>query len=193
MVKNPFEKYHYLLEKYIDPRAIPVLYAYWSSGDRHWHTMDHLIDIIAYIEKFRRQLNMDEFEQLILAAFYHDAIYNPRDHSLNEDKSKELFRQDYIGKDQKFELVDKAIDCTKYRKKPPFGPIRIFWEADNQVFRKTWMSILKWEKEIRKEYAHIPEDIYKEARIKFLSMNVGLFGPKGDTNIRKLIEYIRDK
>jgi predicted metal-dependent HD superfamily phosphohydrolase len=193
MVNNPFQRYHYLLQEYIDARVIPVLYEYWTRRDRHWHNLVHLNDMISYIEGSRHRFDRMVFEQLILAAFFHDAVYDTRETKMNEERSKDLFRKSYIGKNQKFTLVDDAIECTKYRTKPPVGPLRIFWEADNQIFRKDWMSVLRWEKGIRKEYGYVSDDIYKAGRIKFLNENLGLFGPKGDTNIRKLTEYLRDK
>lgn len=193
MVNNPFQKYSNLLRTYIRPQTIPVLYGYWTSRARYWHNIDHLNDIITYIERWRHRLNRSEFEQLILAAFFHDAIYDTTVGKQNEAKSKKLFRDSYIGKHERFDLVDKAIDCTGERKKPTNFPLKIFWEADNQIFRKDWMNILKWERGIRKEYARYPEKVYTEARIKFLEKNLGLFGAKGDTNIRKLIKYLRDK
>ena len=193
MKNNPFIRYQNLLKTYIDPKAVFVLYEYWSKPDRYWHNLDHLNDMITYIEKSRHRFEREVFEQLILAAFFHDAIYDTKKTKLNEERSKDLFRKSYIGKDKKFELVDEAIECTKYRTKPPMGPLRIFWESDNQIFRKDWMSVLRWEKGIRKEYGYASDDTYKAARISFLNENLGLFGPKGDTNIRKLIDYLGDK
>ena len=193
MINNPFRRYQNLLKTYISPGAIPFLYKNWTAPSRHWHDLTHLDEVIKYIEKWRHQLTMDEFEQLILAAFFHDAIYETRDRARNEDKSKKLFRDSYIGTNRRFDLVDDAIECTKYRTRPTSPLLKIFWEADNQVFRSDWMKVLRWERNIRKEYAHINTDTYKEARIKFLEKNIGLFGAKGNTNINKLIEYIRDK
>lgn len=193
MVNDPFQRYRNLLKTYIRPQSIPILYKNWTNSSRHWHTLDHLEDVISYVEKWKHRFTRSEFEQLILAAFFHDAIYDPMDPKLNEEKSKKFFRDSYIGENERFDLVDKAIDCTKERKKPSDFPLKIFWEADNQIFRKDWLKVLKWEKGIRKEYQNIPANTYKEARIKFLEENLGKFGIKGDSNIRKLIEYIRDK
>jgi predicted metal-dependent HD superfamily phosphohydrolase len=193
MINNPFQRYQNLLQIYIRPGAIPFLYRNWTSLNRHWHNLSHLEEVIKYIEKERHHLSKDEFEQLILAAFFHDAIYETRDPSKNEEKSIKLFRDSYIGTNSRFDLVDKAIECTKYRTKPNSPILRIFWEADNQIFRSDWMRVLRWEKGIRKEYAHVNTDTYKKARIKFLKENVGLFGLRGNANINKLIEYIQDK
>ena len=193
MINNPFHRYQNLLKEYVNHRTIPLLYNNWTKIGRYYHNLDHLNDVISYIEKWRHRFTRSEFEQLILAAFFHDAIYDPRNPKTNEDKSKKLFRDSYIGKNERFSLVDDAIDCTKERKQPALFPLKIFWEADNQVFRKDWMDVLKWERGIRREYSFAPDDKYKEARINFLKDNLGLFGAKGDTNINKLIKYLLDK
>jgi predicted metal-dependent HD superfamily phosphohydrolase len=193
MVNNPFQKYRNLLNTYIDQRSIPVLWNNWNHYKRHYHTVEHLKELIAGIERWRHRLTRAEYDQLILAAFFHDAIYDPEKPESNEDESIKFFRKAYIGKDQKFELVDKLIECTKYRKRPTDFLLKIFWEADNKGFRDPYLKFQKYEKQIRKEYSHVPWDIYKKARIEFLEKNYGLFGPKGDTNIRNLVKWIRDK
>ena len=193
MNNNPFIRYQNLLKEHIDPRSIPVLYGHWTAPSRYYHNIDHLNDIIAYIQKFSHRVNRDEFEQLILAAFFHDAIYDPMDPKNNEDKSKKFFRDSYIGKNQRFTLVEDLIECTKYRKRPRPFLLQIFWDGDNQGFRKDWMTFLRNEKKIKKEYPKVDENKYREGRIKFLNQNLGLFGARGDTNIRKLIDYLEDK
>lgn len=193
MINNPFQKYQNLLKEYINHRTIPLLYNNWTKPGRYYHNLDHLNDVISYIEKWKHRFTRSEFEQLILAAFFHDAIYDPRKSETNEEKSKKLFRESYIGKNERFDLVDDAIDCTKERKKPSSFPLKIFWEADNQVFRKDWLKVLRWERGIRKEYSYVSDDTYRKARIKFLEENKGIFGAKRDTNINKLINYLGDK
>jgi len=192
MVNNPFYRYSNLLKEYIYPGAIPVLWKNWNDQRRAYHNIDHLDRVLKEIEKWNYRFSRDEFEQLVLAAFFHDAIYNPHDPEGNEDKSLQLFRKVYIGKNSRFDLVDKAIECTKYRKRPSSFPLRIFWEADNAGFRDRWEEFLKYENAIRKEYSFAPIEDYKKARIAFLEKNLGLFGPKGDTNIRKLIDYLQN-
>jgi len=192
MVNNPFHRYQNLLKAYILPNSIPVLWNNWNDPKRAYHNIDHLERVLKGIEKWHYRFTQDEFEQLVLAAFFHDAIYDARNPDGNEDKSIQFFRRVYIGKDRRFDLVDKAIECTKYRKRPSSFPLKIFWEADNAGFRDRWENFLKYEKAIRKEYSFVPIDEYKKARIELLQKNIGLFGSKGDTNIKKLIEYLQN-
>jgi predicted metal-dependent HD superfamily phosphohydrolase len=192
-MNNPFERYKNLLNKYLDPRSIPVLYKNWVSKDRKYHGISHLGDIIAYIERWQYRFTREEFEQLILAAFFHDAIYNTKTPDKNEDESIKFFRKSYIGKDSSFNLVDRAIECTKHRRIPISFPLRIFWQADNQIFKKSWEDYKIWEDGIRYEYSYVPDDIYIKHRSKFLNENIGKFGPRADSYIKKLIKQISDK
>jgi len=192
MAGNPFYRYQNLLKEYINPNAIPVLWKNWSDPRRAYHNINHLDRMINQLERNSHNFSRSEFEQLILAAFFHDAIYDPRDPQRNEDKSIQFFRRAYIGKNERFDLVDKAIECTKYRKRPGPFPLKIFWEADNEGFRDSWSVFLKYEKAIRKEYSFVPLPEYKKARIEFLQENIGLFGPKGDENIKRLINHLQN-
>ena len=65
---NSFRRYQNLLTTYIDSRALPVLYNNWTSFRRHYHTLNHLDDVIKYIEKFHDRVNQEKFEQVILAG-----------------------------------------------------------------------------------------------------------------------------
>jgi predicted metal-dependent HD superfamily phosphohydrolase len=192
MVKNPFHRYQNLLKEYIHPGAISVLWNNWNDHRRAYHNIHHLDRVLKEIESWSYRFSKDEFTQLVLAAFFHDAIYDPRNPEGNEDKSISFFRKVYVGKDMRYDLVDKAIECTKYRKRPTSFPLKVFWEADNAGFRDRWEDFLKYEDAIRKEYSFVPIEEYKKARIEFLQKNLGLFGPKGDSNVNKLIEHLRN-
>lgn len=192
MNNNPFQKYHQLLKLYIRPHSIPILWKNWTDNNRHYHNIDHLNGVLHYIEKRRYRMNRREYDQLILAAFFHDAIYDSRNSKNHEEDSKKFFKESYIGEDPANLTID-AIDCTKYRKRPRKSLLKLFWNADNAGFRGPWKDFLNNEKAIRKEFSFLPEDKYIKNRISFLESNYGLFGPKGDTNIRRLIKHLQDK
>lgn len=189
MVNNPFEKYQKILSDNIKPNAIPILWNNWNDPRRGYHNIDHLKKMIKGIEKWNYRFSNNEFEQLIIAAFFHDAIYDPKDSKNHEDQSIKFFKQSYIGK-IKPDLIERAIECTKYRKRPSDFHLRIFWDSDNAGFRDRYEEFLRAEHGIRKEFSFIPIEEYKKNRIGFLETNLGLFGPKGDNNIRRLIEYL---
>ena len=192
---NPFKTFEDSLKTHISERALKELPLRWSEKTRSYHNVNHLVNIIEDIEadpnfKF---LYTYEKQALLLAAFFHDIIYDPKRQD-NEDNSIKYFKQSYIGENTRMvELVTSLIETTKHRKKPTNNLKRIFWEADNSKFISSYDEFLNIEKLIRKEYSFVPPKEYKKNRIEFLSKNIGLFGSIGDKNIKKLIEYIEKK
>jgi len=192
---NPFITFNDTLNLYVSQQSIKLLKFFWTKPDRFYHNEIHLRDIIEDIgetPEFRR-LNVYEKQALLLAAFFHDAIYDPKKTD-NEDQSIQFFLDSYIGKDLKMKkVVCDLIETTKHRKRPTLTLERIFWEADNSKFKKGYEGLLKNEKLIRKENSYASDKVYKEKRIEFLNKCIGLFGTSADKNIKKLIEYVEKK
>jgi len=188
-----FKKYSKTLEFYLHNEIIPYLINAWNDNKRKYHNYNHLKDVIKYIERNTKNLdiNVIEFEILILAAFFHDAYYNTKSNKIHEDESIKLFLSSYKSND--YAVRNKVIDlinCTKFRKRPLLKLERLFWDADNNGFYKSFNTLIKNENNIRLEYLHVPKNIYKEKRIEFLKTNLGLFNSIVDNNILKLINYV---
>jgi predicted metal-dependent HD superfamily phosphohydrolase len=190
---NPFRKFEKILKNHISDRSFRELQYLWSKKDRFYHNTDHLIQILKDIESdYSFQfLNVYEKQALLLAAFFHDAIYDPRKKD-NEDQSIKYFTVSYKGKDVKMlDTVCQLIEVTKHRKRPFDTLKRIMWDADNAKFKSGYDDFLKYEKLIAKEHSFVPKQQYKENRIKFLKSSIGLFGTSADKNLNKLIEYVK--
>ena len=189
---NPFETYKNVLEDYLHPEVVPYLETAWKEPHRKYHTTDHLVAILKYVEKLRFHLPPNFFDALVLGAFFHDVYYNPRDSKNNEDESIKRFVSSYSSKKANIMgAVIAMIEATKHRKRPKDYLIRIFWEADNDGFTKGYNELLKNEKLIRNEFNHLPNSVYKRNRITFLKTNIGLFSTSVDADINKLIEYVQ--
>lgn len=189
---DPFKRFQYILNPCVSEASIKRLKILWTQKTRYYHNINHLVQILQDIEKNLWFSDIYPFEKraLLLAGFFHDAIYNPRKTD-NEDKSIEFFKASFILKDYfVFEQVIKIIESTKHRKRPTSLLSKIFWDADNMGFKKGYATLLKNEKLIRKEFKHISDIKYKEARIKFLKENIGLFDSSVDKDIEKLINYV---
>ena len=206
-----FEKNKYILEKYIKPSKIDELFNHWENPIRKYHNLNHLNDILKYLNKFKeKEQYIFEFyrESWILAAFFHDVIYIPGK-SDNEEKSIEFFKKSFKKDDNilknlpttkdVYNKVINLIEITKYRQEPKTYLENVFWRADNNILFKPYFYYWKrWEKLIRAEYIMFSDKEYKEKRIKFLkSMFVTLNDIKESrkvTNkIHKLIDYIEKK
>lgn len=189
---KPVVYFQDILKNYITDKALIELPYRWKEKHRFYHNTNHLIQILKDIESniWFKELNVYEKHALLLAAFFHDAIYDTKRKD-NEDKSIELFIVSFKGKDVK--MLDKVcdlIEVTKHRKRPADRLKRIMWDADNAKFKEGYDALLKYEKLIEKEYSFVTKKEYKENRIKFLKSNIGLFGASTDKNLNKLIEYV---
>ena len=188
---NPFQEYKPVLEKYLHKETIPHLEAAWHEPWRAYHGINHLYKILEHLKGQSVRIHPQDYDALILAAFFHDCYYNPRDHKNNEDESIKRFRASL--KESNWGVrnaVVEMIEATKHRKLPYRHVTRVFWEADNAGFYGRYDSLLEYEKLIRKEFVHVPKKLYKKGRIDFLKSNLGLFDSQVDKNINKLIEYV---
>ncbi len=194
-MNNIFQEFEQILKLYIKDDFIKELPRKWNESHRFYHNENHLIEIINNIEKNPdfKYLNVYEKHALLLAAFFHDVIYDPKRND-NEDKSIEFFKASFKNDDPKMiNTVCYLIETTKYRKKPLEKLANIFWKADNQKFMKGYDELIKNEQLIRKEYNHLSPKEYKEKRIKFLESCKGLFNYNVDKDLDKLIKYINEK
>jgi pantetheine-phosphate adenylyltransferase len=194
---NPFNAFSSILKMYINEKVIKELPNKWSEKIRFYHNTNHLIQIILDIEKniWFKELNVYEKQALLLASFFHDAIYNPKKKD-NEDQSIKYLISSFKEKEKDpkmLNIVCSLIETTKHRKRPINKLQRIFWDADNTKFKKGYSELLKYEKLIQKENSFLTKKEYKEKRIKFLEENIGLFGTSADKDIKRLIEYIEKK
>jgi predicted metal-dependent HD superfamily phosphohydrolase len=192
---NPFKTFNNLLKPCIHEKGLKELPLRWSEPHRYYHNTTHLVNIIHDIETnmWFKGLTASEKRALMIAAFYHDAIYNPKKDD-NEERSVKLFLRDFGGTDiRMIDAVCGLIMVTKYRKRPGTKLKKIFWDADNAGFKKGFDWLMKTEKLIQKEYSYLPKEKFREGKIKFLETNIGLFGDKADKDIQKLIEYYRDR
>ena len=188
---SPFLKYKGILDKYLAPITIAKLQQAWNEPRRKYHNEGHLTQILKDLEKSKSKVpTLLQWEALVIAAFFHDAIYIPGNQN-NENESIKVFLSTFLGKNADMvKAIKEMIKSTQFRSVPRESLIKIFWEADNAGFQGPFDKFLEVEKKIRVEFGHVSLHTYKRGRIKFLKSCIGLMGPKADENCKKLIEYI---
>lgn len=155
----------------------PDLKARWSEPHRVFHNLDHLYDLYNQIERIHTVLDIriDELQQLVLIAFFHDIIYNPLS-STNEEDSANLFLAttgtSIDGNQIHYnEEIYQAILSTKTHNfsNNNLSPICDMFNAlDMNIVFRDINTLYIWESRIRKEYHMVPDKVYKEKRLEFL-------------------------
>lgn len=145
---------------------INLLLECWSEPHRRFHTIQHLEDILEQIEEKRSELSRDEVEILVLVAYYHDIVYDPKS-NLNEEYSARLLLETCTHKDK--QRISDIILATKNHKQTDDPITNLFLTFDTKILRsKNVQELFNYEDQILKEFQFVDYLIYKEKRVEFL-------------------------
>lgn len=187
-LKGPFEKYHGILTKYgCSDEDIVKLQSMWNEPHRVYHNQDHLDEIISLIEHWKithPNITETEFELYILAAFFHDAVYDPRNiNGENETESAELFlkmcpnasKSELNSHGNPYKSVAEFVngmilDTKDHTKKPSsfYSEQFLCFDLNGMMFG-TLSRMISDEKKIMREFGFVDYSIYHDTRgTKFL-------------------------
>ncbi len=66
-----------LLDKWNIKIDYKVLLSMWNEPHRHYHSQNHLIDLIEQVNESKSFLNSQkDYEKLIICSLFHDCIYD---------------------------------------------------------------------------------------------------------------------
>lgn len=139
----------------------------WSERQRAWHGPEHLLALLAH---FENEPDAQARETLLLAALYHDAIYDPL-RADNEEASAALL----LGHaaDAAHPVVRRAaeiIAASKWSEAPTDALTWKFWEADCRPLAPDFPlpERIACERAVFREYQFAPWPVYRAKRAEFL-------------------------
>jgi predicted metal-dependent HD superfamily phosphohydrolase len=141
----------------------------YQASDRHYHSLQHVRALLDSAERYADIIQ--DIEVVQLAIWFHDAVYNPKAGG-NEQKSAEWASRVIVQVGLSEEIAERVaalILATRHREE-------IESDEDAQVLVDVDLSILGreadvywgYERNIRKEYAWVPEAIFKQKRAEIL-------------------------
>jgi predicted metal-dependent HD superfamily phosphohydrolase len=166
----------------------------YSEPQRHFHTTNHLNDVLRQIFGTSFQ-NLEDLVSMVISGVFHDIIYDPKRKD-NEERCVELL-DDYtdissIEEKEKVESIieksKKIILATKSHDKI-HELISVFNDIDCSILDRSFKDLLKWEEQIYKEYEFAGWEQYKERRIKFLRLSIPDH-MENEKNLNRLIQHI---
>ena len=136
----------------------------YCEPQRHYHTLEHIANML-----FRgRELELSE--EQIYAIWYHDAIYNPRSDT-NEEDSAALATDALlsIGWDEaRTERVARMVLDTKMHEPTVPGSAEVI-DLDLSSLASDWPTYRRNGDNIRREYHWVAEDKYAAGTREFLT------------------------
>lgn len=147
------ELWHELLKKYGNRR-------------RHYHNLSHLEHM--YQELAPVKSNIEDWNTVLFALFYHDAVYNPlrRDNEAESAKLALLQLCDLLPFSERFKCSFLILATAGHEQIDEFNDsdTDFFLDADLAIFGQAWDTYAAYAKNIRKEYAVYPDFLYNRGR-----------------------------
>lgn len=179
-----------VLKKYVKPDKIQNVFDIWNEPHRKFHTSRHLFQVLNGIRMIKTEIKSEkDWDALILAAYFHDAVYIPGNRD-NEILSAKILTEFVINPlDEVVVLANEIILSTQgFEKKD--GIFELFQKADCDILiNGTISDFVVYEKEISKEFQRFSWLKYKNGRLEFIRKAMELF-PGNVLNLQKLFDHV---
>lgn len=184
-----------IVEKYTN---IPLenLIQKWNEPHRKFHKLEHLNAVLAGLTLQEEDVKSeDDWDALVLAAFFHDSFYVPGDKQ-NEVKSVEIMNSFVRYELQDHPVVKLARDIildTAQITENKTGLFNIFQKADCWgLIYWNFEDILPYEEKIFKEFQRFSWENYKKGRVDFLRNSAKVFKKNSET-LNRLADYVEHR
>ena len=138
--------------------------AHYSQPHRAYHTLAHINQCFSVLDPL---LHLAERPtELQLAVWFHDVVYDPRA-SNNEETSSNWATEAILkaGADHTSALrVAELIMATKHDGVPIQIDEQLLVDADLAILGAPEDRFWEYERQVRQEYAWVPEPVYRQAR-----------------------------
>lgn len=159
----------------IDQLFAQIVEAYTG---RDYHNLTHITYMIKWSEYYGKLIELDNLPYVLLSIFYHDFHYSiSAKPGENEERSWQQAEttlkiiEEACGitiPQAKYQFVKGSILTTKHKKAPDHGQLALVHDLDFLILAVTEWELLKYEGNIRKEYAIYDDATYKKGRAEFL-------------------------
>lgn len=141
----------------------------WSEPHRRYHTLDHLAAVLAVVDRYA-DLARDA-DAVRLAAWFHDAVYDPRAGD-NEERSAALAETELAGSVAPGAVAETArlVRLTAgHTVEPGDANGALLADADLAILAAAPADYDRYARAIRAEYAHVPDDAFRAGRAAVLA------------------------
>jgi predicted metal-dependent HD superfamily phosphohydrolase len=139
----------------------------WAEPWRHYHDVQHLAEVLTALDDLAAPVPAP----IRLAAWFHDAIYDPRADD-NEERSALLAASTLpaIGvADTTVAEVVRLVRLTATHDPTPDDPGgALLCDADLAILGSSPARYERYVTDVRREYAHVPDDDFRAARTRIL-------------------------
>jgi predicted metal-dependent HD superfamily phosphohydrolase len=139
------------------------LVARYREPHRHYHTLDHIDACLSWLDRFWAVAERPD--EVALALWFHDAIYTPG--ATDNERQSARLACDHLGAlgidAAKAGRVARYIEATKHVD-PTSGDAGLVVDLDLTILGAPARDFEVFERQIRREYVHVPDAMYRLGR-----------------------------
>ena len=147
-----------------DDALLAELLARYREPQRHYHTLQHLGECL---EAFAATHKVAERPgEVALALWFHDAVYDLDAHD-NESRSADWAARALTAAGVAADAtarVHALVMATCHAVQPTDADARLLVDIDLSILGAPAARFAQYEQQIRREYAHIPPDVFEPRR-----------------------------
>lgn len=138
------------------------------STDRGYHDLRHLAEVLARVA----ELGEGDNAEVVLAAWYHDAVYDhaPDSAGSPEERSARLAASELAGSDVDAAEVARLVRLTETHR-PAAGDHdgEVLCDADLAILAAPPSRYAEYVEGVRREYADVPDADFRRGRLAVLT------------------------
>ena len=151
----------------------------WSEPQRRYHSLRHLQECLQTLESWGKDAAARH--EIGTALWFHDAVYDPQRYD-NEEKSAQWATKALkeIGvADDKVRRIGKLIHDTKHfshtekARAARVDGLDLMLDIDLAILGSDRARFEEYERQVRLEYAHVPDEAFARGRADFIEALLG--------------------
>lgn len=143
------------------------LVAAYAEPQRAYHSLQHLDECLRVFDEAKASVLIQRPDLVEMALWFHDAVYDPKS-SENEALSAQM-AMEALGDGEAAREIALLILLTKSHQ-PGDGPDDAWIiDIDLAIFAQAPERVMEYERQIRVEYAWVPDEVYREKRAEVLA------------------------
>jgi predicted metal-dependent HD superfamily phosphohydrolase len=139
----------------------------WREPHRHYHDTEHLEECLAWLDALG---GAERPEELALALYFHDAVYDPT-RTDNEAESASLLAR--LGRDAgvRDEVIARvsALVLSTAKHASSSGDTALLSDIDLAILGAPPARYTRYAHDVRREYAHLDDATYRAGRRQVLT------------------------
>lgn len=138
----------------------------YSEPQRAYHTLQHLEDCLLCFDEVKETGLIAKPDLIEMALWFHDAVYDPQG-SENEELSARMVVE-ALGEGELAREIARLIMLTRSHQPGEGEDDAWIIDIDLAIFAQPLKRVMEYERQIREEYAWVPQEVYAEKRAEIL-------------------------